>query len=209
MDGVKTIVIKGKTLRGGNEVPYATFIQFPDKFRNESEMMGNRVVQVINGDKGWMVNPRSDEVQEVTGPRLDQMRSRMNIGTALMSYDKAKDKISLVGTEELEGTPVYKIKLIKADGREVISLIDRESHVVLQETVIRSFQGQDIEATTMYGNHKTVDGILVAFSTETRMSGNQPQGTGRGRGMGGASQMIESVEFNKTIDQKLFGKPVK
>jgi hypothetical protein len=52
-----------------------------------------------------------------------------------------------------------------------------------------------------------VEGIAVAFNSETTSSGGGGQDRG-GRGMGG-TQVIEKVEFNKPIDEALFKKPEK
>jgi outer membrane lipoprotein-sorting protein len=206
LDQVKTIIIHGNNLRMGQEMPYQTWIEYPDKFRTESSMMDRKMIQVINGDKAWGTNPRLGEVEDITGPRLQQTQERMQFGSALLHYNKDTQKLEYLGKEDLEGTDVYVLKLTNTDGNTVTSYLDAESYVLLKSKATRSFQGNQGTISTEYSNYRMVDGIAVAFSIRTEREGMQGPG-GRPGGMGG-DQTIESIEFNKPIDPALFEKPV-
>lgn len=209
LDEVRTIEMHGKTIRRGNEVPFATYIEYPDKFRTETELMGRKMIRVLNGDKGWMVNPRNNEVIQLESGRAEQIRQRIQFGSDLLHYDPGKDKIEYLGLSEFEGTEVYKLKMVREGGQSIVCFLDKDSFVLLRTESTRSIRGNDLEIITMYGNYKKVDGIFVPFSLETKMK-NEPERQGRGRRspISTGSQVVESVKFNKSLDASLFNKPV-
>jgi len=55
MKDVKTLKYVGKISVMGMEIKFTNYINKPDKLRYESDMMGQKSIQIINGDKGWNV----------------------------------------------------------------------------------------------------------------------------------------------------------
>jgi len=204
--GAKTIIITGKSQRGENDSPFTIYIK-GEKSRYESDFMGNKMVRAYDGKTGWMRNPRDGSIMELEGRQLEQMNQATQLGGILYQWKEKNFKIELEGKEKFEGTDVFKLKVTREDDVVTYAYLDCESYVLLKQTSVRVFQGNEFESTTVFSNYQMVDDVAVAFNSETASAGGGGQGRG-GRGMGG-TQVIEKVEFNKPIDDALFKRPEK
>ena len=202
---VKTMIIQGKNKRGENDNPFIIYIK-DEKSRYESDFMGNKMVRAYDGKTGWMRNPRDGSIMELTGRQLIQMTQATQLGGILFKWKEKGFQLELDGKEKFEGTDVYKIKVTREDGLVTYAFLDCESYVLLKQTSLRTFQGNEMESATIFSNYQMIDDVAVAFNSESASSGGGGQGRG-GRGMGGGTQVIEKVEFNKPIDDSLFSKP--
>src|SRR5210317_528294 len=54
---VKSFNIKAKMSVMGMDMPLTMKIKKPNKFRVESEIMGQKTIAAYDGVKGWMINP--------------------------------------------------------------------------------------------------------------------------------------------------------
>jgi hypothetical protein len=100
--------------------------------------------------------------------------------------------VELIGTDDLDGTEVYKIKLTKSSGNVIYHFIDKESYYDLQVTTVVTAEGKDMEMSQGFSNfQKTDSGLVVAMS-----------GTG---GMGDVKW--EKIELNPEIDMTIFDMP--
>lgn len=153
-----------------------------------------------------MTNPRDGSIRVLEGRQLTQMNQATQLGGILYDWKKKGFKLSLEGKEKFEGTDVFKIKISREGDVVTYAFLDCESYVLLKQTSVRVFQGNEMESTTVFSNYQMVEGVAIAFNSESASSGGGGQGRG-GRGMGGGTQVIEKVEFNKPIEDSLFKKP--
>jgi hypothetical protein len=98
----------------------------------------------------------------------------------------------------MEGSSVYKIKIIKADGNIETYFIDTENFVPLKISSITKFQGNETESETNPGNYKEVNGAMMPFSMENKLKGQTV-----------SNVVIDKYEVDKEVDDNLFVKPVK
>ncbi len=206
LKSAKTMIITGKSQRGGNANPFTIYIK-GEKSRYESDFMGNKMIRVFDGETGWMTDPRDGSIRDLEGRQLRMMGQATQLGGILYNWKEKDLKVELEGKENFEGTDVFKLKITREDGVVTYAYLDCESYVLLKQTSVRVFQGNEFESTTLFSNYQMIEGVAVAFNSETVSSGSGGQGRG-GRGMGGA-EVIEKVEFNKPIDDSLFKKPEK
>jgi hypothetical protein len=202
--GMKTMIITGKTKRGDRENPFTIYIK-GKKSRYETDFMGNKMVRAFDGETGWMINPRDGSIRVLEGRQLNQMSQSTQLGGILFNWKEKGFQLAYEGKENFEGTEVYKLKVTNPNGVITYAFLDCESYVLLKQISIREFQGNRMESTTLFSNYQMIDGVAVAFNSQSASSGDG--GQGRGRGMGGGTQVIEKVEFNKPIDDNLFEKP--
>ncbi len=72
-------------------------------------------------------------------------------------YTIMKKKViqtELVGTEEMEGTEVFKIKQTDEEGNEYYHFIDAENYVLLKMICTIKVDESEIEVETLYSNYK-------------------------------------------------------
>ena len=90
-----------------------------------------------------------------------------------INYKEKGHKVELAGTEEVDGTETYKVKMTKKDGDIVFYFFDTENFVPI---MMRGFvdegpmKGQFSE--TFMSDYQEVDGLMIAHSTESKVGGN-------------------------------------
>jgi len=200
---INSAVISGYSYRGTTEIPYKLYMK-NGKVRYEATGQNSRpMIQIFDGQKGWILSPRSPEPQELTGGQLWMIQHRANIGSPLTSWRKYIKRLSLVGTEKLEGVEVFKIRM---ESKEALTkyYIDKKSYLLLRQIRLIQQSGEELKMLTIYKNYKVVDGFTLAFNIETKPEGGELARGSRMGGRGGGIQLIEEVRLNVLVDDKLF-----
>ncbi len=194
---VETYSVKAKVSQMGMDIPMEMKMKKPNKFRMEMDMMGQKMIQVYDGKKGWVVAPWiSSEPQELTGPELDQAMSQADIDGELYNYEKKGHKVELIGKENIDGTEMYNLKLTDKNGNEKNYYIDADKYLISQVKATAVSMGQEVNVTQKMEEYKDFDGIKIA----TKIISKTP--------MGDAEIVMEDVKFNPAIEDSIFEKPV-
>ncbi len=202
---VKTITIVGENYFGDRSMPFKTIFKFPSKYYNERDFMGRKMLQVMDGDKAWSLNPRNG-MGDIKGSRLEMLKKNAVFGGLLYNWEEKGLKISLEGTEDFEGTEVLKLIVENTEGEISEIYLDADSYVTLKQTSIRVFEENEIRATKSFSNYQMIDGIAVAFNSVTTSDGQANSGGG-GRRMGGGTSIIKSISFDNKVNDIIFTKP--
>jgi len=125
------------------------------------------------------------------------MQEQGNIDGLLMDYKDFGRTVELVGKEDLEGTPVYKLKVTQKSGDVVYLYIDADQYMLLKQTGKTKVRGQEIESETVFGDFKTVDGLVFPHSIEQKMPG----------GRGSMTMTISKIEVNPAVEASRFAMP--
>jgi len=189
---VKSMRMEGKMeMSQGMQMPVKIEVVIPDKMRFEGTMQGMTMVSAVNGDSGWQVMPfmGKTEPEPMSAEDVAQTKKQFESFDPIGRYKELGHTLELVGKEDLEGTPVYKLKLTRKDGEVAFLYLDAESYLLIKSSGKTKMQGQEIEAETSIGDYKEVGGILMAHSMETKI-----------KGMPGARVMsFEKVEINPEL----------
>ena len=197
---VSTMVFKAKVVMAamGIELPMVVKSKRPNMFRSEMELQGMKIITAFDGKDGWMINPMaSPDPQDLVGDQLKDAQKQADIDGDLYNWEEKGHTAEYSGTEDLEGTEVYKIKLTKEDGEIQYYFLDTESFILLKQTIIINTMGAEVETNLSFGNYKMIDGIAMAFSMDVMTMGQSTQ------------LIIESVEFGIELDDSIFKRPVK
>ncbi len=167
LDSVKSLRMTGKaTGMGGMEVPLAVEFKRPKKVRVEFTVQGMTGVQAFDGTTGWFIMPfmGKNDPEKMPPDMVEAIEDQGNFEGPLVDYKKKGHKVELVGKEDFEGSEVYKLKVTKKNGNVEYHFLDAEYYIPLQMKGKRSFQGTEVEMTTIFGDYKEVDGLLLAHS---------------------------------------------
>ncbi|MCD4737054.1 MAG: outer membrane lipoprotein-sorting protein, partial [Bacteroidales bacterium] len=138
------------------------------------------------------------EPQDITGFDLKSLKEQADMDDKLFNWKEKGYKVELLGKEDMEGTEVYKIKLVDDEGDEYTHFIDAENYIDLKTVTKLKFGDQTQESETYYSNYEMIDGIAFPFSIENHMNGQM------------VSQInIEEVKMNVGVDDSIFNKPTK
>jgi len=196
---VQGVRLTGKMSAQGMEFPFTTEIVRPNKVRTEFTVQGMTGVQAFDGEKGWMLMPfmGKKDPEEMPSDQLQRMRDDADIDGVLVDYKDKGSKLELLGKEDLEGSPAYKMRLTKKNGDVLTLFLDAESHLLLKQISKIDMMGQEVEGETTFGNFKDVGGMMFPHSMDSKAAG-QP---------GGMAMTIDKVEINPTIDTTRFSMP--
>jgi outer membrane lipoprotein-sorting protein len=195
-----TLTMTGKTKAQGMEFPVTIYMKRPEKIRVEVEIQGNKMLQVFDGQAGWSVAPwsGSSDPQDMTPDEIKGMKEQADFEGTLFNWKVKGHKAELIGKEDMEGTPVYKIKVIRSDENIETYFIDAENFVPLKISSVTKIQGNETESEGYPSNYKDVNGAMMPFSIENKYKGQTV-----------SHVVIDKYEINKEIADSLFVKPAK
>ncbi len=199
---IQTLKITGKSSMGGMEVPMVMYQKRPNMIRMEITIQQQTIVQAYDGKTAWWIMPFMNIFEPQPMPEKEAKNfldnTDLDIDSPFIDYEKKNYKLKLLGEDEYEGTPVYKIKLTRPNGREFIYYLDKETGIELRVTTEQVQKGQTITVQTVFGDYKEVDGILFPFSLQFGSSGQS-----------GFQFTITDVQVNPKLDDSLFKLPAK
>ena len=198
---LKTMKASGKMTMGPMEAPLSFVYKMPDKVYTTFELQGMTGIQAYDGEQGWQVMPfmGKTEAELMAGDELKQLKDQADIEGVLINSAAKGITLELVGTTEIEGTPVIEIKATRKSGDVVTVYLDEEYKLEVMTRSKVSAMGQEIEAETYFSDYKEVGefGIPVAHSMAVKVNGAVAQ-----------TLTFEKFEYNVEVDDELFKMPV-
>ena len=182
----------------GNSGTSTTYVLNGKGFKNVVDFGGQQVIQVITDTGAWTVNPFMGSPDPTPLPK-DQYtvaKDQIYIGGALLHYPSDNStSLQLLGTENVDGKPAYKIQAVNKDSVKTTYYIDSAMHYLVQ--LSREFGGQT--TTAKYSDFRQTDyGNTMPFKEEL----NTPQGIQ-------LTITVTKAEINKPIDTSVFDMPKK
>jgi len=200
LKAVQSRRITGKMVMGqGMEAPFTLEMARPNKMRMEFTIQGMTGVQAFDGKSGWAVMPfmGKTEPEAMPAEETTRMAEQADIDGLLVDYKEKGRQVEYVGKEDLEGTPVHKLKVTQKSGDVVYVYIDAEQFMQLKEAGKTKIRGQEVESETTFGDFKTVDGLVFPHSIEQKAQG-MPSGM---------TMTISKVEINPGLAASRFAMP--
>lgn len=200
LKAVKSIKVTGKIIQRGLEIPITIQQKRPVMIRVDVTFQGKTQTGAYDGETGWKTNPfqGSPDPEKVAGDELKELQEQSDMDGPLVDYKAKGHTVELIGKEDMEGTPVYKLKLTLKNGDVRNIYLDAENSLPLKVSLKRKTPGGEIEADQYVGNYKPVNGVMFSFSLETKVKGQT------------VSQIaFDKVEMDVTIDDSVFKMPAK
>jgi outer membrane lipoprotein-sorting protein len=195
---VENMHITGKSGRMGQEFNFEIWQQRPNKFRMEVDIQGQKMIQLYDGEKAYMVAPwtGTQEAQELGETETEQMQEQADMDGDLWNWKEKGSKLSIIGTEDFEGSEVIILEVIKKNGNKKTYYIDADSYLPIKVSSKIQMQGSEVQMEAFMSNYKEVNGMVVAHYVENRMNGDVM-----------STITIETVEFDADIPTDKFVKP--
>ncbi len=190
----------GKSVVQGMELPFSIVFKRPNNMRLEVDIQGAKIIQAYDGETGWYVNPMTGttDAMEMSGVELQQMERQADFDGMLYNYEEKGYTTEFIGTDEMEGTEIYKIKQTDKNGNEFLHFMDAENYVLLKTSAKIKIGESITEGETLFSNYKEHDGMVMAYNMESRMNGQT------------VSQIIiEEVVYDVEFENSIFEMPEK
>jgi len=197
---IKSVKVTAKVIQGSLEIPITIQQKRPSMVRTDVTFQGKTQTGAYDGETGWKVSPfqGSPDPEKIAGDDLKDFQEQADMDGALIDYKEKGHTVELIGKEDMEGTPVYKLKLTLKSGDIRNIYIDAENYLDLKVSSKRKTPGGEVEVDQYLGNYKPVAGVMFPFSIDTKVKGQT------------VSQItIEKVETDIAIDDSVFKFPAK
>ena len=195
LDKIKTIYMENTVQVMGSEGPSTTSIVNGTGYRLESDVNGQKMIQVFTDKGGWQINPfmGATTPQPIPDEMYKQSKGQLYVTGPLYNYATKGNKIELMGKDG----NAYKLKITNTDSLETIAYVDTATYYLTKITRSTNFMGQTMELSVTFSNFKKADmGIVFPYTTEISYGGQFS-----------ITNNVKSIELNKTIDPSIFVMP--
>jgi len=168
----KTIKITAKLSMMGMDMPMEMWMKNPNKIKSVTNFNGQEIVQVFDGEKGYMINPMagSNVPVEMTPEQLkDVVRSNL-FQNSMADYLK-NGKLTLEGEDNVNGKPVFKLKVDLDGVNSSTMFIDKSTYLLLKNIANVNQGGMAVTVESFPSDYTETSGILLPMKTTTSASG--------------------------------------
>jgi len=197
---VKSLRRTGKFNGGGGfEAVVVEENKRPGFVRQEFSIQGLTGVTAYDGRSGWKIEPWNGK-KDAEPLGEEEMRGIVedsDLDGPLVNYKEKGVRVEYVGTDEVEGSDAYKLKVTLPSGDVRLYYMDTDYYVPIKVESKRMIRGAEVESETLLGDYKEVNGWYLPFSVESGPKGSQNK----------AKVTYEKIEANVAIDDSRFVKP--
>ena len=172
----------------------------PHKLYSEISVEGQKVLRVYDGKSaGWTVNPFTENkgVAEMSAEELKEMPDESDGDGPLVDYKAKGSKVELVGKEDAQGKPVYRLKITGKSGEVRSYLIDGTTFLTTKWEGIRKVGDQDLPWECTLSDYREVQGLKFPFKIDQGSPGTEYRQT----------LTVDKIEINPKIEESHFAKP--
>jgi hypothetical protein len=200
---LKTLKRTGRLIVPGfnAEISLVDYEARPNNYRVEFTLQGLTGVQAWDGHEGWQIMPfqgRKDP-ERLPADQSKQLELSADIDYPFVDYQSKAGKVEFLGSEDVDGTPAYKLRLTRASGDEIYYYIDPDSWMLIrdvQKTVVR---GAEQITENDYGEYERVEGVWVPM-----VQASGPKGSDSSQKQ---QAVFEKAEANVDLPPSLFSFP--
>lgn len=184
---------------GGFEAAVVQENKRPNKVREEFSLQGMTGVNAYDGKTGWKIEPwqGKKDAEALSEDEMKQIVEDADFDEPLVNYQQKGNKVEFVGTEQVEGTDAYKLKVTLASGDVRYYYLDTDYYVPIKIEMKRMIRGAEQESETSLGDYKEVAGWYLPYSIETHRKGSDDL----------QKITFDKIEANVPLDDSRFVKP--
>jgi photosystem II stability/assembly factor-like uncharacterized protein len=187
---------------GGFEAVVAYENGRPNKVREEFSFGGLTGVTAFDGKSGWKIEPWAGkkDPEPLGEDETKGIIEDAEFEDPLFDYKARGNTVALVGTDQIEGTDVYKLMLTLASNGDVRTYyLDAESCVPIKYEVKRTVRGAERWFEVELGDYKEVQGVLFPFSIAIGAKGSSSADK--------TQISWERITVNPVLEERRFTKP--
>ena len=172
----------------------------PHKLHSEITVEGQKILRVYDGKSaGWTVNPfdENKEAQAMSAEELKGMPDEADLDGPLVDYRAKGTQIELIGKEDLDGKPVYRLKLTNKNGDVRSYLINASTFLTAKWEGIRKIGDRELPWECVLSDYREIEGLKYPFKIDQGSPGTDFQQT----------LTIDKIEIDPKMDESHFDKP--
>ncbi|HEX3557861.1 MAG TPA: hypothetical protein VHU19_01565 [Pyrinomonadaceae bacterium] len=160
---------------GGFEAVIVEENMRPNLVRQEFQIQGMTGVSAYDGHSGWKIEPWNGkkDAEPLGEEEMKEIVEDSDLDGPLVNYQQKGVRVEYAGTDQFEGTEVYKLKVTLKDGDVRYYYLDTDYFVPIKIDTKRTVRGAEREYETILGDYKEVNGWYLPFSVESGPKGSQ------------------------------------
>ena len=179
INALKTLQRSGKfTGGGGFEARLTQENKRPEMVREDFLIQGMDGVTAYDGKNGWKIDPfqGKKDPEPLGEDELKDIIADADFDGPLVNYAAKGNKVEYAGTEPVEGTDAYKLKVTLANGEVRYYYMDTDYYVPIKVETKRMIRGAEREFESSLGDYKEVNGVYFPWSIESGLKGSPQKG---------------------------------
>ncbi len=186
---------------GGGQGSLTVRLLRPNRIREEVIFGAMNSTRAFDGQSAWLhsLENNREDVRPLTGGDLENLQDEGENGIdgPLADHAAKGNKVELVGNEQVEGKPCYKLKVTLHSGHIQFQYIDAKTFLEIREEIVRAADGKDTIIEESVGDYRREGGILFAHSFVSGQAGHPERTT----------LTIDKFDVNAPVDKALFQMP--
>jgi hypothetical protein len=201
LHNLQTLRLSGKVLvrQGQLELAYQEIKKLPDEVRDEASVQGMTQIEAYDGKEGWKVSPffgRKDP-ERMSADDVKALIEDADIDETLVDWQSKGSTIEYLGTEDVDGTPAHKLKVVRKNGDVSFVYLDPDHFLEIRVVTGRMRHGAYEEVETDLGDYEKAGGVFVPTSIEFGRKGAPDK----------QKIIVDKVEANVPVDDAIFHFP--
>jgi hypothetical protein len=201
LHNLQSLRVTGKLLvqQGQIELGYLETKKRPDEVRTEASLQGMTQIQAYDSKDAWRVSPffgRKDP-ERMSADDAKALIEDSEIDGPLVDWKEKGSTVEYLGTEDVDGTPAHKLKVVRKNGDVSFVYLDPNHFLEIRILTGRMRHGAYEEQETDLGDYEKAGGVFVPTSIESG-----------GKGAPDKQRIVlDKVEANVTVDDAIFHFP--
>lgn len=175
----------------GAEIKISTVRVDKKASRQDISVMGMTGYKIVKNTEGWNFMPWMGHTkpEALTTDDIKNSQEDLQILDEFITYKELGKQLDFYGTDDVDGTDCFKLKMTDKNGKETTFYIDPSNYFVIKTTRKSVANGQENETSTFYSDYKKLDaGIFYPMTT----SGEQGE------------LEITKIDINPPVDESIF-----
>jgi len=201
LHALQSLRLSGKTLvqQGQIELTYVQTKKRTDEVRTESSLQGMTQIEAYDGKEGWKISPffgRKDP-ERMSADDVKSLMEDAEIDGPLIDWKAKGSKVEYLGTEDVDGTLAYKLKVVRKNGDVNFVYLDPDHFLEIRVLTQRTRHGAYEEVETDLSDYEKAAGVFVPTSLDLGRKGSSDK----------QRIIIDKVEANVPVDDAIFHFP--
>jgi hypothetical protein len=176
---IQSLRFEGKMLvyGGAIELRFVELKKRPGSVREEATLQGLTQVQAYDGTVGWQIQPfqgRRDP-ERMSADDIKDLAEDADIDGALVDYKAKGSTVEFLGTEDVDGTAAYKLRVTEKSGDQLVYFIDADTLMTIRVATKRLLRGREDNTVTEFGDYEKIGGVYFPFEIEAGPPGADDQ----------------------------------
>jgi len=201
LQALQSLRLTGKMLvdEGKIQLAYLQTKKRPGEVRTEGTLQGMTTVQAYDGKEGWRISPfqgRKDP-EKMSADDVKPLMEDAEIDGPLVDWKAKQSTVDYLGTEDVDGTLAYKLKVVRKNGDVCFVYLDPDHFLEIRTLTQRIKHGAQEEVETDLGDYEKTAGVFVPTSIESGRKGDPDK----------QKIIIDRAEANVPVDDTMFHFP--